>query len=104
MPLRSNFTTDAEVFRSSYVGDISSYSSTGNTYCGFFQPVDPDDNTIALRIQGQAYSFHTDGDADIVQNDKLLIDGVEYRVRGVRRHFMGSQDFKVCVMELPNKE
>lgn len=100
---RFNFDTPAIIGVLTQSGNKSSYAA-GDTINGFFQPIDSDQNTVALGIVGQAYQFVTDGDADIKAAYTLTIDSIEYRVRGVRRNQMKRQDHLTCIMELPLKE
>lgn len=100
---RLNYDSEATVHRVSYVGNAGTYAETGSYY-GFFQPVDSDNNTIALQVMGQAYQFVTDGAADIQPSDKLFIDSVEYRVRGIRRNAMKRHDFLTVTLELTVKD
>jgi hypothetical protein len=104
MSRRFNFNTSAALWRHVYSGDKSTLTDQSTTYEGFFQPIDADQNTVALGIVSQAYQFVTDGDADIVASDMLVIDSVQYRVRGVRRNQMKRQDFITCIMELSENE
>lgn len=99
---RFNYDTLATVHRASYTGNAGSYSEA-NSYYGFFQPIDQDNNTIALNIMGQAYQFVTEGDADIKASDKLIINSEDYRVRGVKRNDMKRHDFLTVLLEKPLK-
>lgn len=100
---RFNYESSATVYRIGYVGNAGSYSATGDVYEGFFQPIDNDNNTTAIQMMGQGYQFVTEGDADIQASDKLVIDGVEYRVRGIKRNVMKRHDFLTALLEEPLK-
>lgn len=100
---RFNYDSEATIYRISYVGNAGSYAESGSYY-GFFQPIDADNNTIAFQIMGQAYQFVTEGTADIQASDKLVIDSVEYRVRGVKRNTMKRHDILTVILELPLKD
>ena len=101
MSRRSFFNTTARVWKQVYTGNKSVLTDTSVDHLGFFQPIDSDQNTVALGLVGQAYQFVTDGDADIQASDALVIDSVEYRVRGVKRNVMKRQDFLTVLLELP---
>lgn len=102
--MRFNFETPAAVWRQVYTANKSVMTNQNVTVYGFFQPIDSDMNTVALGIIGQAYQFVCEGDSDIRAADKLVIDSVEYRVRGAKRNTMKRSDFKTCTMELSVKE
>lgn len=100
---RFHYSTPAAVWRHEYTGNKSAIEDLSKTYYGFFQPIDSDTNTVALGIMSQAYQFVTDGNADIKPSDMLVIDSVQYRVRGIRRNIMKRQDFLTAIMELSVK-
>jgi len=97
---RFHFNSQAALWRQVYTGNVSTLTDQSIDYFGFFQPIDSDTNTVALGITSQAYQFVADGSADIGASDVLVIDDTQYRVRGIRRHRMLSQDFLICIMEL----
>ena len=101
---RFNYNSTAALWRQVYTDNKSVLTDQSTTYYGFFQPIDSDQNTVALGIMGQAYQFVTTGQNDIRANDVLIIDSEEYRVRGVRRNKMKRHDFRTCVLELSVKE
>lgn len=100
---RFNFETPAALWRQVYTLNKSVLTNQNKTFYGFFQPIDSDQNTVALGIISQAYQFLTDGDVDIKPSDALVIDSKEYRVRGVKRNTMKRQDHLTCTMELSVK-
>jgi len=42
---------------------------------------------ITIESLGKEFSFTTNSGADIKEADKLVIDGIEYEVRGVQRYW-----------------
>jgi len=101
---RFNFNTVASIWRHVYTGNKSVLTDLSIDYEGFFQPIDSDQNTVALGLVSQAYQFVTEGANDITPNDHLIIDSATYIVRGVKRNTMKRQDFLTCIMEKPVKE
>jgi len=99
---RFNFTATATKKRLSYASSKGTYSGT-STFDGSFEPIDNDKNAIALGILGQAWSFVTDGDADILASDILTIASVDYQVRGVRRFNQKRVDVLECILEKSTK-
>lgn len=96
----TNYRTPATVKRlTAYSSDKSSYSAVSGTIYGTFNPIAPDMNQIALGIISQAYSFDTDGDQDIQDNDVLTIAGVDYGVKGTALYDYGSLSILKCVLE-----
>lgn len=102
--LSSLFDTIATVKRlQAYSGSKSSYAETGDTYEGQFEPIQPDNNAIAMGIISQMYKFTTEHDADILEADKLEIDGVDYGVQGVSVYKNGSVEFLKVILQKAKK-
>lgn len=70
---RFNFNTEASVSRQVYTANKSVLTDTEDRVDGFFQPIDSDQNTVALGLVGQAYQFVCEGEADIRANDVLWL-------------------------------
>ena len=80
------YQTTAEVYRPWYKTEDwykkSGYSSTWKTYTGHLK-AQSIDKTIDLAMFWKVYAFHTDVWADIVEWDRLLINSINYDVKGV---------------------
>lgn len=98
MQFRYNYTTTATIKRQSYTADKSTYATVAGTVFGYFGPTTPTEGVGAQTIISQAYQFVTDGPNDIRANDRLVIDSVEYGVKGVQRFTQLSQDVLICTL------
>ena len=76
------FKDSAVIYRQTYQGDKSSYTSTGNSCLWYLHPLSPERNQIGIEKFGKEFAFSTVVDADIKENDKLLIDSTYYVVKG----------------------
>jgi len=75
------FTFTASVARLATVSGKSSYSSTGNSYKGYLNALQIAE--VGAERYGKEYRFTTVVGADIIESDKLTIDGVTYKVSEV---------------------
>lgn len=95
------FNTPATIKRLSYTSDIGSYATvSGVTLFGLFEPFDPQQAPIETQAGVQAYKFSTDGNAVVYASDIIVINSVEYQVKGLRRYVLGSLDFLDIILEL----
>jgi hypothetical protein len=76
---------------------------TGASFTGALDPMD-EQMSLALGLAGQGYRFTTEGGADIKANDILIINSVEYHVRGVSRYTQGAIDILKCILVLSVKK
>lgn len=96
----ANYTTPAtRKTLSAYSGDKTSYGAVSGTIYGAFNPIAPNQNTIALGIVSQAYEFVTGGDETILAGDTLTINSIEYGVKGVALYEQMSISVLKCVLE-----
>lgn len=99
--MRFNYNTTATQKRlEAYSGGKSSYASQGDGVRGYFAPLQANQQTQALGVFGQAYEFTTDGHKDILVNDILTINSIDYGVRGIARYAIGGQDVLRCTLDL----
>ncbi len=98
MLFRYNYTTPVTVKRNTYTGDKSSYVTQSGTIFGYFSPTATNESIGAQGIISQSYQFTTDGAYDIQANDRLVINTVEYGVKGIQRFTQLSQDVLVCTL------
>lgn len=98
--LFNNFVTVKRL--SSYVGGKADYSIVSSDVEGHFEPIDATPSTLALRITGQAYRFTTEAHNSIRANDRLIVDGVEYGVKGVSTFTQKGIRFLKCIIEQPS--
>ncbi len=75
------FTFTASVARLTTASGKSTYSSTGNSYKGYLNALQIAD--VGADRYGKEYRFTTVVGADILESDKLTIDGVTYKVSEV---------------------
>lgn len=75
------FTFTASVARLTTASGKSSYSSTGNSYKGYLNALQIAE--VGAERYGKEYRFTTVVGADIIESDKLTIDGVTYKVSEV---------------------
>lgn len=97
----SAFEDVATLERLSYTGNKSSYSAVAGSIFGQLTPIATSQNTIALKIQGQAHRFITDSGNDIVVGDRLTIDGVAYVARGLQKYRLKSINVLHVYLEEP---
>lgn len=71
----------AKIYRQSYQNKKSIYQNTGLSCVGYLHPLSPEKNQVALDKYGKEFAYTTDVKVDIKETDKLLIDGVNYRVK-----------------------
>lgn len=91
--MRYQYTHEATVQRlGTYASNKSTFASVGSTIRGFFIPMSPQQSVTVFGQIGQGYQFTTDGSKDILVNDTLTIDGLVYKVAGIARYRMASQD------------
>lgn len=75
------FTFTASVARLTTASGKSTYSSTGNSYKGYLNALQIAD--VGADRYGKEYRFTTVVGADILESDRLTIDGVTYKVSEV---------------------
>ena len=98
--MRGLFNEVATVSRlSSYSGGKASMQAIAGEVEGHFEPVDNDYNNITLNMQGQAYLFMSEGDADIRENDILTIQGSNYGVKGTAPFYQKSVFYLRVILE-----
>lgn len=85
-----------------YVGGKATYSA-GTPVRGFLEPIATDQSVIALGIEGQAYRFVVNGNIDARVGDRLSIDSIEYRVRGIQPFEIGGINNRELTLELSVK-
>lgn len=98
MLFRYNYTSVATVKRNTYTGDKSSYVTQSTPINGYFAPTSTTETAGSQSIISQSYQFVTDGPEDIRANDRLVINSVEYGVKGVQRFTQLSQDVLICTL------
>lgn len=98
MLFRYNYNTPVTVKRNTYSADKSSYETQASTVYGYFAPTSTNENLGAQGIISQSYQFITDGYEDIQANDRLVINTVEYGVKGTQRFTQLSQDILICTL------
>lgn len=80
------YQTTAEVFRPWYVDDWwykkSSYTSTWNTYKWHLK-AQSIDRTLDMTMFWKVFVFHTQESVEIYEWDRLLIDWIDYDVKGI---------------------
>lgn len=93
--MRYNFTSTATIKRLVNDGGDNRQSTmtliTGVSYRGYFAPISPMKGVEVLDVVDQQYQFTTDGKADIVSGDQLIINGLTYGVKGVAKYKQLSQ-------------
>lgn len=68
---------------------------------GFFKPIENNDSLIDLSIVGQAYQFECESYNDLRAGDILVIDGVEYGIKGLAQYTMKSLNYWRCICDKP---
>lgn len=100
------FTTEkivTAINRQTYSGSpaVSSYASIGTATC-YLRPLNEEQSSMNGMQYGQAYSAIFETSVDIREADKIVIDGIEYTVRGVVNHDRGGQTaYKRCLLMKP---
>lgn len=100
--MRGLFNKTATVKRlSAYSGDKATFQIVPNVEIeGHFYAIDKEGFLLDLRIAGQAYGFECEAEFfEILPNDILIIDNVEYNVKGVSKNEMKSLYFIRCILE-----
>jgi len=100
--MRFQFNSTATQKRlATYSGNKAAYAVvSGVSIRGFFVPIENMQKSAALGVVGQGYEFTTDGAKDILVNDILTINSIDYKVAGVARYTMASQDFLKVILQL----
>lgn len=87
--------------RQTYVGSKSSYATVAAGF-GHFRALSEEQASVNGLQYGKAHSLETELGVDIREADKVVIDSVEYTVRGVATHNHGSTlDYKRALLTLP---
>lgn len=91
---QTNWTSE----RLSYSGNKSSYVAHTAEGIGHLRQLD-DNVSVLNSIQiGTGYKLIIESDKDIVATDKIIIDSVEYEVRGVKLEEFGSISVKELLL------
>lgn len=100
----TNQKTISAIKRQTYVGNKSSYSSVG-TATGYLRPL-TEEQASANGVQfGLGFSLIVETDVDIQEADKVVIDSIEFTVRGVANHDRGGYPkYKRCLLLKPEKQ
>lgn len=97
--MRSKFNTLATQKRlGAYSSNKATFASQGSGVLGYFTPIEPSQKTESAGIMTQAYEFTVDGWEDILVNDILTIESVEYGVKGVSRYKTSRIDILRCLL------
>ena len=102
MPFYSYNTVATQKRSGAYSSNRSAVASTGATFTGQFQPLDPK-MAENMGLVGQAYQFICPGGSDIKANDVLTIASVDYHVQGISRYQQAAIDIVKCVLVLSVK-
>lgn len=98
------FTTNntiSAIKRQSYTGGKSSYSSVGSG-TGYLRPLSEEQAQANQMQWGQAFSLIVECAVDIREGDRVVVDSVEYAVKGVANHNRGGLTaYKKCLLTLP---
>jgi hypothetical protein len=67
--------------------NIESWQEVG-TISGMLLPLSAEMNQLAQAqgIMGKAHNLYTEVGADIGETDRVVIDGIEYEVRGIKKY------------------
>lgn len=77
------------IMRQSYVGNISSFTAVSSATC-YLRPLSEVESSANGFQYGIAYNAIFEIDVDVREMDKLVIDSVDYLVKGVANHNRGS--------------
>lgn len=82
------------------VGSKGTYSTVGTCY-GYLHTIDQDQNSLGNMVMAQAQQFEVSADVDIRASDRLVINNVEYPVRGVQLNDFKRNSSITCSLEKP---
>ena len=74
--------------RQTYVSGKSTFVSVG-TATGYLRPLSEESSSVNGVQFGFGFNLIVETDVDIRENDKVVIDGIEYTLRGVVNHDRG---------------
>ena len=92
--MNSFFTVDYTIQRLQQTGNKSDYIATSLSGSGHLKQEDNEFAQLNVDQLGETWKLTVEGDADIVVTDKVIIDGEDYRVSGVKKNIFGSINFK----------
>lgn len=87
--------------RQTYTGGKSSYATTSST-TGYLRPLSEEQAAANQMQWGQAFSLIVETRVDIQETDRVIVDLVEYTVKGVVNHNRGGiTAYKKALLALP---
>lgn len=75
--------------RQLYVGNISSFTTVGTSTC-YLRPLSEIESSNNGSQYGILYNAIFESDVDVRENDKIIIDSIEYLIKGVSNHDRGA--------------
>lgn len=104
MLIFTNQKTISSILRQTYTGGKSSFSSVGSA-TGFLRPLTEEQASNNGIQWGRGFSLIVETSVDIREGDKVVIDSVEYTVKGMVNYSYGQPtDYKRCLLALPQKQ
>ncbi len=96
--MKSFFTVSFTTKRLTQTGDKSAYVATSVSGAGMLRQLDEKTETLNSIQFGEGYRMMIETSKDVVATDKLVIDSVEYEVRGMKSESMGSLALKELLL------
>ncbi len=97
----TNQKTISAINRQTYAGGKSSYATVGSA-TGYLRPLTEEQASTNGVQFGLGFSLITETDVDIREQDKVVIDSVEYTVRGTVLHDRGGATrYRRCLLTKP---
>lgn len=94
-----NYPHTAAILRTVKVGTKYTYAQAGVSVC-FLQPLDSEMSIAYGVTMTKGFSCYIPLNADILEKDRLIIDGITYGVKGMRTHNYGSLKHKRAILEM----